>query len=196
MPRSLALIVCFALSLALAGCTDREPGWNGKAISGLLPELRFELTSESGERITEEAFQDDFTLVFFGFSHCHNICPVTLRRLVEARDRLPPPAQKQLEILFISVDPERDSPQRLRNYTANFGDNITGMTGSHKSLRALTKRFRATYGYGKEERNGDYQVSHSNAVYVFDDRGKARLLYKGGETADEIAADLKRLIGG
>ncbi|MDN5939058.1 MAG: SCO family protein, partial [Salinisphaera sp.] len=98
--------------------------------------------------------------------------------------------------LFVSVDPRRDSPQDLASYTAAFGPRVVGLTGSQEQLQALTRRYRVTYGYGKTDDSGFYPVSHSSGVFVFDRDGKVRLLLREDLSAQQIAADLRRLLGG
>lgn len=186
-----------ALSLAaslLAACSSGEPEWNGHDIAGIMPDLTYELTNETGETVTEAARADHPRLMFFGYTYCPDICPITLARIQAALKQLPEAQREAMRVLFVSVDPERDDPARLREYTSGFGDQVIGLTGSQKQLKALHKRFRVTYGYGEPDEDGFYLVSHSSAVFAFDRQGQARLLFNQDVSADQMAADLSRML--
>jgi len=178
--------------LALAGCAE-EP-WHGKDITGLMPRLAFELTAETGEVVTEDVFAGGPVAMYFGFTHCPDICPTTLARLVAATRRLPGDLHDDLQLGFVSVDPGRDDPRRLSAYTDAFSDRMTGLTGSQEQLRALTRRYRITYGYDEPNADGDYEVSHSSAVFVFDGDGNPRLMLLDRLSVGEMAHDLALLL--
>lgn len=186
------LSILAALVIAVTACAE-DPSWRTKDVTGVLPDLRFELTNESGETVTEEKFLGEPTAVFFGYTHCPDICPITLGKLRMAIGRMPEELRDDVQVLFVSVDPERDSPGRLREYTGSFGPQFTGLTSDEVTLRQVTKRYRATFSYGSPDQNGDYLVSHPSAVYVFDSQGKARLLMRNDDSAEAIAHDLERL---
>lgn len=178
--------------LLLAGCAE-DPSWRTKDVTGILPSLEFRLTDENGEQATEERFLGEPTAVFFGYTHCPDICPITLGKLRMAIGQMPAELRDDVQVLFVSVDPERDGPARLKEYTASFGPQFTGLTADEKTLREVTKRFRATFSHGEPDENGDYLVSHPSAVYVFDAEGRARLLMRNDDSAKAIAHDLERL---
>lgn len=187
------LIVILALSMLSTGCGD-DVTWQTKEIDGLMPELEFTLTSETGETVTAEAFTDQVNLLFFGYTNCPDVCPITLGRLRSIMERLPDDVAERVRVLFVSVDPDRDGPQALRSYTAQFGERFIGLTGTRDQLDALTKRYRTTYGYGEPDEDGNYEVSHGSAVYAFDADGEARLLIRNSDDADAVAGDLEQLV--
>lgn len=189
--KSVALIVT-ALGL-LSACGDEKIQWEGTDLSGVMPDLEFDLINEDGEAVTEADYIGQPTLLFFGFTNCPDICPGTLASLSRAIDRLQADEQDDYQVLFVSVDPQRDTPQRLRDYTSAFGPQFIGLTGTQRQLENLNKRLRATYGYGEVDENGFYNVSHSSAVYGFDAEGKTRVLIKSELPTDRISADLMRL---
>lgn len=180
------------LILALAGCAD-DPDWRTKDVTGVLPDLEFRLTDENGDTVTEQAYRGKATAVFFGFTHCPDICPVTMGTLRAAIARLPEEWREDVQVLFVSVDPQRDDPARLAEYTESFGPQFIGLTSDEDTLKALTKRYRATFSYGEPDEHGNYEVSHPSAVYVFDSRGRARLLMRTSDPVDAIAHDFARL---
>jgi protein SCO1/2 len=192
----LRLALSGAFVLLLAGCSGDQRDWNAKDISGLMPELAYELTDANGETVTAADTNGNIRLMFFGFTSCPDICPTTMQKLSTAVKELPENANKDMQVLFVSVDPNRDTPERIKSYVEFFSDRVTGMTGSEENLRELAKRYRTTFGYAEPDENGNYDVSHSGAVYVFDREGKARLLVRPELTMDELQADLMALANG
>lgn len=185
--------VAGALLLLLMGC-QQEPEWHSRDISNLMPSLAFELTDETGNAVTEADFSGQVNLLFFGFTQCPDICPTTLAQLAAALRNLSNSEQEKVQVLFVSVDPERDSSERLREYTDAFGARFIGLTGTEQQLRELNKRYRVTYGYDEPDSDGNYNVSHSSAVFAFDLSGQVRLLIRDDIAAPDIASDVKRLL--
>ncbi len=182
-----------AITLLVAGCGGGTV-WETKDVTGVLPPLEFALVSEDGRPVTEAAFRGEVAAVFFGYTHCPDVCPVTLARLRRALDQLPGATRERMVVLFVSVDPGRDTPASLAEYTAAFGPEFVGITGTVDALRRMTRRYRATFGYGASDGDG-YAVSHPSAVYVFDGRGRARLLIRTDDPVAAVAHDLGRLAG-
>lgn len=180
-----------ALAVLLVACSDPEPEFRTRDITGLMPSLEFELTrAADGEIVTGEDYQGRVTVVFFGFTNCPDICPMTMARFSAALSKLENGAADQVQVLFVSVDPQRDTRERLSEYVAAFGSQFTGLRGPQEELREVTKRYRVTYGYGEPDDSGYYEVSHSSAAFVFDREGKIRLLVRGDDAIEDIAHDL------
>ena len=188
------LVLPVLLATGLAACGGS--GYQTKGIEGLLPELTFRLTSETGETITAADMQGAPTVVFFGFTHCPDVCPTAMARITAATEAAGEGLDTDLQVLFVSVDPGRDTPQRLADYTAFFSDRVTGATAPLERVRELTKRYRATFGYDEPNEYGDYNVSHSSAMYVFDAEGDARALFRPSDSVAAMAADLRRIARG
>jgi len=178
------------LAAGLGACSD--PPWRTKDVSGLMPPLEFELRSDDGRQVTAEDYRGKVSLVFFGYTHCPDVCPTTLARLTEVAAQLDDPGE--VRVLFITVDPARDTTERLHAYARAFGPRVVGLRGERAALDALTKRYRVTYGYGEPDASGNYLVSHSSAVYAFDREGEIRLLIRDSDPLDDVVADLKRLV--
>ena len=185
-------VATIALAVLLAGCTNED--WNGKNITGLMPELKFELTDENGKAVTEAVFAGQPVAMYFGFTHCPDICPTTLARLAAASRRLPETPGDNLQLAFVSVDPARDGPAQLDNYTSAFSERMLGLTGTQKQLQALTRRYRITYGYDEPDATGNYEVSHSSAIFVFDAKLEPRLMLLDNLDVPQMAEDLERLL--
>jgi protein SCO1/2 len=184
-----------AVGLALlGGCGDSGPPWALRDVSGLLPPLAFTLHDGTGRVRTADDFAGQVTLVYFGYTHCPDVCPATLARLAGVLGDLGPAAAQQARILFVSVDPARDTPALLQAYAQAFGPAVTGLSGTPAQLRQVTKRYRVSYGLGTADASGDYEVSHSSAVFIFDRHGEARLLATENDSAERLASDLHRLL--
>ncbi|MFN2359812.1 MAG: SCO family protein [Marinobacter sp.] len=191
--RILPVTALFAATTLLAGCFGGEESWRGKDISGLMPDLAFELTGTSGDTVTAEETDGEIRMVFFGFTSCPDVCPTTLQKLSSAVKDMPGELQDDTRIVFVSVDPQRDTPERIDSYVDFFSERAIGLTGEEKALRELSKRYRTTFGYDDPDAEGNYNVSHSGAVYVFDREGNARLLFRPGMTVEDIRTDLVEL---
>lgn len=188
--------VCLlAVALALlGGCGDSGQPWALRDVSGLLPPLAFTLHDGSGLVRTADDFAGQVTLVYFGYTHCPDVCPATLARLAGVLGDLGPAAAQQAHILFVSVDPARDTPALLQAYGQAFGPAVTALSGTPAQLRHVTKRYRVTYGLGAADASGDYEVAHSSAVFIFDRHGEVRLLATEDDSAERLASDLHRLL--
>ncbi|EMP56411.1 electron transport protein SCO1/SenC [Marinobacter santoriniensis NKSG1] len=187
--RALLLLV-----VVLAGCSDPGPDWHGKDIQNLMPDLAFTLTDTRGQSVTADQTAGKIRLLYFGYTSCPDVCPTTLADLRQAVRALPETTRDDIVTLFVSVDPERDTPERLASYVRFFGDRVIGMTGSVAELRDLTRRYRTTFGYDEPDDHGNYEVSHSSAVYVFDRSGEARLLLRPDSMPPgQIRDDLEQL---
>lgn len=181
------------LALVLAGC-QQEYQWHARDISGLMPPLQFKLTDENGNTVTQKKYLGKINMLFFGYTHCPDVCPATLTKMGQALQAMPEDARKQVNVLFVSVDPKRDTPQRLKKYTAFFSPQIIGLTGPVDRLHDLTKRYRTTFSYGKPEKDGSYTVNHGSGIYIFDRQGKIKLMASNGEGPDQLGEDLTHLV--
>lgn len=186
----LLVAVCTVL---LVGCGESRVDFHGKDITGVMEDLSFTLTSENGNTVSEEIVEDKAVVLFFGYTHCPDFCPMTLTLLAQAMNTLSEQEREQLRVLFVSVDPERDTPALLKEYTAYFGPEVIGLTGDKDQLDDITKRYRTAYGYGDKDEDGNYEVSHGLAMYGFDKSGKVRLLMRNDQPVEQVADDLRAL---
>ncbi|MBB2929957.1 protein SCO1/2 [Paraburkholderia silvatlantica] len=192
--RSLRHAAAVAGTVLLAACSHPGEPWQLTNVSGHLPDLDFALTADNGQSVTGASFRGDTTLVYFGYTHCPDVCPETMARLMQVIAKLGPEADK-VRILFISVDPARDTPQALHAYVGAFdARHARGLTGTDAQIESLARRYRVAYQMEKRGPDGSYEVTHSSAVYVFDAQGHARLLATDHDTPDAIAHDLRRVI--
>ena len=191
----LALLAVLAFSAALAGCSrpDTTP-WKLTDISGHLPDLDFNLTDDTGKPVTGKSFAGQTTLVYFGYTHCPDVCPETMARLVQVLQKLGDDAENT-RIVFITVDPARDTPAALHAYVRAFdAEHAVGLTGTEGAIEGIAKRYRVAYQMEKRDPSGAYDVTHSSAVYIFDAQGHARLLATDSNSIDTITNDVRRVI--
>lgn len=186
------MIAGAVLAAFLGGCS-RGPSWKLKNISHLVHSLEFHLTGDQGKPVDAGDYRGDIVMLYFGYTNCPDTCPLTLAKLGRAVRALKPDIARQVRILFVTVDPKRDTLARLAAYTRAFGPEFTGLRPTPSELSTVTQRYRVTYSYGKPDANGDYTVTHSSGVFIFDRHGKARLLATFKTKAPAIAHDLKAL---
>ncbi len=157
-------------------------------VKAMIP--RFVLQTHDGEQVDESIFAGQWDLVFFGFTHCPDVCPLTLKVLQNARDELGRRGLQPLpRIVLVSVDPERDTPERLAAYIKAFGDDNLGLTGDIAELRKLTDDI----GIFFEKRDGDddqYTVDHSSVVLVIDPQGRFHALFSSPHRTENFVHDL------
>jgi protein SCO1/2 len=181
----------FALLLvALAGCGPDKP-WHGTDIGGAMPRLDFVMTrANDGAAVTAEAYRGRATILYFGYTNCPDICPTTLANLAEMLRQLGRDADK-VRVLFVTVDPGRDTLPILKKYAAAFAPQIDGLRGSDNALADLARRYRIAYSVKTEPK---YEVMHSTAVFFFDPTGRARLVTLSTDDTAGLAEDVKRLL--
>jgi protein SCO1/2 len=193
-----AALVLFSMGAALSAC-NRDEGWHATDVTSISPDLKFTMTrAEDGKEVTAADYRGKVTLLYFGYTFCPDICPTTLANVAEILKGLGSEANK-VRVLFVTVDPGRDTPKVLNLYTDAFAPQMDGLVGTADELAALARRYRIAYSVRPDDNPSRYEVSHSPAIYVFDREGKARLLIGnlgvGKPDLKGIGADLHRLIG-
>ncbi len=181
-----------AALLLLAGCGPEKP-WHSTNITGSMPALEFSMTRASdGAAVTAGDYRGRIVLLYFGYTHCPDVCPATLANLSDVFRRLGRDADK-VRVLFVTVDPNRDTLDILKPYVQSFGQQVDGLRGTENQLANLARRYRVAYSV---KTMPDYVVMHTSAVFVFDDRGRARLVTLDTNDTEGLTADLKRIIAG
>jgi protein SCO1/2 len=155
----------------------------------------FTLENGAGKPVTAADFRGKFMLVYFGYTFCPDVCPTTLTAVADALDKLGPDAAK-LRPVFITVDPKRDTPTVVQRYVAAFSPAITGLTGTPEQIAQVAKEYRVYYA---EHRTGpgpeDYAMDHSSVLYLMGPDGSFVAPIRADATGDEMAANLRRLMG-
>lgn len=194
-----ARMACLSIALAvitlLAACQQHDEGtpWQLTDISGHMPDLSFKLTDDQGKTVTATDYHGKVALLYFGYTHCPDVCPLTLAHLHVVMQQLGKLADGA-RILFVSVDPARDTPEALHAYVTAFDPRVTGLTGSPADIEALTKRYRAAFSREPGKSSDSYEVSHSSGIYIFDANGRARLLATPDDSQDKLVHDLRLLL--
>lgn len=184
-----------AALLGLAACQPAPPPAEFVAtdISGMPLGGDFRLTDHHGRVRTLADFRGKAVALFFGYTHCPDVCPTTLSDFAEAMRQLGPDAAK-VQVIFVTVDPRRDTPELLSQFVPAFHPSFLGMYGDDETLARLTKAFRVVYQKTAVKSEDDYLIDHSAGTYVYDPRGRLRLLMPYGSSPDAIARDLKTLL--
>jgi protein SCO1/2 len=155
----------------------------------------FTLIGHDGKPVTDQAFRGKYMLVFFGFTHCPDICPAELQVMSAALDELGPKANEVIPI-FITLDPERDTPQVVTDYVRNFGQRFVGLTGLPEQVAAAAKAYRVAYSKFQEEgaKPDDYTIDHVALVYLMGKDGEYLANFAYGTPAAKMAEALRRYL--
>ena len=194
-------IVAAALAAGLVlGAMTRDGGDDAATAgggSGAAPALEryeiggeFELTDQRGERLRLSDLAGNAVLLFFGYTHCPDICPATLSRMREVKAVLPAGDAARFTGVFVSVDPARDTPQRLGRYVEFFDPGFIGLTGSEGELAKVARRYGARFSIPEGQPADGYLVHHSTLGYLIDPAGHVRALYRGEEPVEAVAANV------
>ena len=189
---TITLIALIGLGAALVLQTPQQPNvvTSGKAEIG----GPFSLITHDGRAVTEKDFYGQPTLVFFGFTYCPDICPLTLELISATLNALGPLAD-DIQPLFISVDPERDTPEVMADYIQHFDERIVGLTGSVEAVQQVTAAYRVYVQKKPLEGSADYLVDHTSLIYLMDAEGHYLAHYADLFTAEQIAQKITQILG-
>jgi protein SCO1/2 len=179
------------LALALAACSPQGVRFHGTDLTGADWGRELRLSDPEGRVRTLADFRGKAVLLFFGFVHCPDVCPTTLARAAEVKRLLGADGSK-LQVIFVTLDPERDSAELLREYTAAFDPEFLALRGSVEETRRAAQEFRVFYE--KAATGSSYTVNHSTMTYVLDPAGRLRLAHSHALSAEQVAADLRLLL--
>ncbi|OWJ56737.1 SCO family protein [Inquilinus limosus] len=171
---------------------SKDPATGRVVALGTEPGGPFRLTDQTGATLTDAELKGRPFAVFFGFTHCPEICPTTLWEMSQALAALGPDGDR-LRVLFVTVDPERDRPEMLQQYLQSFDPRITGLTGTPEEIAAVAKSYRV-YWRKVPTTDGDYTMDHSAMVYLMDAEGRFRDIIAYGTPEPERLAALRRLL--
>jgi protein SCO1/2 len=182
---SRAVIAMIVGGLALAGISLAlviSPSRSGGALIG----GPFALETGDGKTVTDKDLRGHPFLVYFGYTHCPDVCPTTLAQIDDVLKRLP---DKPLKVLFVTVDPERDSPALMADYVSSFDPRIVGLSGSPEAVANMEKAYRV-YARKAPGKDGDYSMDHSSVIYLMDAKGGFVEAFDVGRPPDEAAKEL------
>ncbi|HKU00700.1 MAG TPA: SCO family protein [Paraburkholderia sp.] len=183
-------------TLVLEGCGQQPPSFSNLDITGNTQFGKdFSLPDTSGKMRTLADFKGKVVVLFFGYTHCPDVCPTTMAELSQALEQLGPDAAKRVQVIFVSVDPERDSAAILSQYVGAFNPTFIALRPANEDqLKQVTKDFRVYYAKVPGNTPGNYTMDHTAASYVFDTTGKLRLFARDGQGVTPWLHDLKILL--
>ena len=188
-----AAILLLAAALALGGCSAGTPQFTFSDVTGSGFGRDFALTDHTGKQRALADFRGKAVVVFFGYTQCPDVCPTTLAALAEAMQRLGPDASK-VQVLFITVDPERDTAELLSHYVTAFNPSFLGLSGDAEATARTAKEFKILYQKQPGRTPESYTMDHSAGTFVFDPQGRLRLYAGHGQGADVFAHDIRELL--
>jgi len=186
------VIVCVLLLVTLAAC-ESAYRFNGVDISGKDYDTAIQLTDQNGQRRSIADFRGKLVAVFFGYTQCPDVCPTNLALFKSLLEKLGPDADR-VAVVFVTVDPDRDTAPQLKVYMNAFDPRFTALRGSAEETARIVKAFNVIYAKQGDVAGGRYTVDHTASTYIFDAKGKARLLERYGETAARLESDLRQLL--
>lgn len=196
----LGLGMAFSLALGLTAC-DQEAmktlaagssAFIGSDITGTGFGKNISAVNKEGKPVSFEDYKGKVVVVFFGFTQCPDVCPTAMVELSQVMTKLDEQAEN-VQVVMVSIDPERDTPETLNAYVSAFDERFDAMTGSAGQIASLAKSFKAYYKKVAHT-NGSYTMEHSSSFYVLDKTGESRILFKPGTSVEEMAEDIKTLL--
>jgi protein SCO1/2 len=187
-----ALLLC--LALLLAACSP-PPRFNATELKGVDWGRELSLTGHDGKSHTLAEFKGRAVILFFGYTHCPDVCPITMSSLRELMPLMGANGQR-VQVLFVTVDPERDTPPLLAQYVPAFHPSFLGLYGDAAATAKVAAEFKVFYRKQPGANPASYTVDHTAGSYVIDPLGRLRLYFRHGETPERMAADLKRVLAG
>ena len=192
------LLLAAASAVFLGACSDKPAdatasGFSGIDITGADYAKSFTLTDHNGQTRSLTDFKGQVVVIFFGFTQCPDVCPTSMGELAEARRLLGPQGDK-LQGLFISIDPERDTPEIMKAYMASFDPSFLALYAAPDQLPELAKSFKVYYKKVDGKTPTSYTMDHSAGSYVYDTQGRVRLYHRYGSGAPALAGDVKKLL--
>ena len=183
--------VILLLLSTLMSCSDNNLNFNGSNITEANLDSYFKLTSHNLEIKTTNDFKGKVVAIFFGFASCPDICPTSMYELKKIKSELRENSNN-LEVLFVSLDPERDTPELLSKFIPSFDSSFIALTGTENEIQKITKQFKV---YRKKVIQGDtYTIDHSSGIYLLDKNGKIRVRHPYGSEIQLIIEDIRKLI--
>lgn len=190
-------VLSAALAIMLASCAPGagdpgEPPLAGADIGG-----PFTLVNAAGQTVTWDDFRGQYAVVYFGYAYCPNVCPTDMQRTAQGIRQFAkadPARARKVQAAFITIDPERDTPEVVGEFTSAFSDDLIGLTGSPEAIKAAADAFRVYYKKGDRAPGGGYLVDHTNIVYLFGPAGEPLAMLPTSKGADAVAAELAKWV--
>jgi protein SCO1/2 len=191
------LLAVLCMALALSACQKQAPGsglpFKNTDLTGLSYAQGFSLNDHTGKPVTLESYKGKAVVIFFGYTQCPDVCPTTMAEMAGVMKELGPLAD-QVQVLFITLDPARDTKELLAQYAPTFDPRFVGLYGTPEQTAQVAKEFKVIYNKVEGKTPDSYTIDHTAGSYVFDKNGKIRLFLRHGQGPAPIAHDLKLLL--
>lgn len=188
-----AIVAVIAAAMLLAACSPEAPTFKGADITGASFGRELALADHHGKARTLADFRGKAVVIFFGFTQCPDVCPTALSALAEAMRRLGPDAAR-VQVLFVTIDPERDTADLLSRYVPAFHPSFLGLRGDAEATARVAKEFKVLYQKVPGQTPDTYTMDHSAGLYLLDPQGRLRVFESHGQGAEAIAHDLAQLL--
>ena len=189
-----ATLACTAAFTLTACKDDKKPSFQGVDVTGADYAKDIPLNDVNGQKRSIKDFSGKVVAVFFGYTQCPDVCPTTLQELLEVKQALGADGDK-LQAVFVSLDPERDTPEVLKAYLANFDQSFVGLSGTPDELAAGVKGFKIYFKKVPGKAEGTYTVDHSAGTYLYDPQGRLRIYERYGAGPQVLVQDVRALLG-
>ena len=193
--RFAAAVAALLVAVFAAGCSPSKPSFQNTDVTGAEFGREFTLKDFNGKPRTLAEFKGKVVAVFFGFTQCPDVCPTTLATMKAVKDKLGADGDR-VQVVFVSVDPERDTPELLSKYVTAFDPAFIGLTDTPDAVAQTAKAFKVFYQKVPGKTPDTYTVDHTASTYLYDPQGRLRLFVRHGQSADAIAQDIRALLGG
>jgi len=190
--RLLRLALIAAALAALAACGWLGPGYNGINLTGVDWGRDFRLSDAEGREHSLADWRGKYVMLFFGYVYCPEVCPSALVRAAEVRNALGADRDR-IQVITVTLDPERDTPAQIRDYAAAFDPSFVGLWGTPERIKEVAKEFRVYYQ--KVPTGSSYSIDHTALTFVFDPEGRLRLAWGHRQTSEQYIADFRKLMG-
>ena len=184
---SLSIIATFIL-----GCSSKSPEYS-TVLTKPIKLDEFILTADDDSVFSNQSLKDKWSLLFFGYTHCPDVCPLTLHQLAQANKELADKLDSTPDIIMVSVDPDRDTSEILQKYVRSFGENVSGVTGKNEELDKLTSQLGIFYNANKHE-GENYSVNHSAAVILINKNAEFHAVFSAPHSIEHFVSDLPLIL--
>ncbi len=188
----LLLLLLLALLAACSGGASEAPPLEGARLGG-----PFTLTDQNGRQVTDKQFDGRYRIVYFGFTYCPDVCPVDLQTIGQAMrmlEKSDPSRAERVQPIFITVDPQRDTPAVMKQYVSSFHPRLIGLTGTAEQIAEVTKKHGVYFGNAEEPGATEYMVDHSRIALLFGPKGEPIAILPHEKGAEAVAAELRRWV--
>ncbi len=189
----LSILVTLLLSASVAGCNPPAPQFRGTDISAVDWGGDFELTAHTGKRVRLSDYRGKVVVLFFGYTHCPDICAPTMNRLSQVMQRLGPDAAT-VQVLFVTVDPKHDTPAQLAGFVPKFHESFVGLTGTEAEIAAVARDYKVAFQADSKPGAGQPLFAHFGGVMIKDATGKLRLMHKNDASVEDLVQDIRSLL--